>query len=62
MRANNLFKTLAKKHPNLTNELAIKESEQFFVSDITYIKNREKLHYLSLVTGAYSRKIFEVTG
>ena len=31
--------------------------EQYFVSDITYIKSREKTHYLSLVTDAYSRKI-----
>ncbi|WP_299892556.1 IS3 family transposase, partial [uncultured Lacinutrix sp.] len=28
-----------------------------FVSDITYVKSREKTHYLSLVTDAYSRKI-----
>jgi transposase InsO family protein len=31
--------------------------EQAFVSDITYLKSREKTHYLSLVTDAYSRKI-----
>ena len=28
-----------------------------YVSDITYIKSRERTHYLSLVTDAYSRKI-----
>ena len=27
------------------------------MSDITYIKSREKTHYLSLVTDAYSRKL-----
>ncbi|TSE01349.1 DDE-type integrase/transposase/recombinase, partial [Aquimarina algiphila] len=31
--------------------------EEFFVSDITYIKSRERTHYLSLVSDAYSRKI-----
>ncbi|SFB70996.1 Integrase core domain-containing protein [Zunongwangia mangrovi] len=31
--------------------------EQYFVSDITYIKSRERTHYLSLVTDAFSRKI-----
>jgi transposase InsO family protein len=31
--------------------------EEVFVSDITYIKSRERTHYLSLVTDAYSRKI-----
>lgn len=45
------------KHPNLMKEVKPKRAEQFFVSDITYIKSREKTHYLSLVTDAYSRKI-----
>ena len=31
--------------------------EQYFVCDITYIKSRERTHYLSLVTDAFSRKI-----
>ena len=31
--------------------------EQYFVSDITYIKSRGRTHYLSLVTDAFSRKI-----
>ncbi len=31
--------------------------EEVFVSDITYLKSRERTHYLSLVTDAYSRKI-----
>jgi len=45
------------KHPNLMKERKPKRPEQFYVSDITYIKSREKTHYLSLITDAYSRKI-----
>jgi len=46
-----------RKHPNLLKELSISRAEQVFVSDITYVKSREKTHYLSLVTDAYSRRI-----
>lgn len=46
-----------RKHPNLLKDIVIKRPEQVFVSDITYVKSREKTHYLSLVTDAYSRKI-----
>lgn len=46
-----------KKHPNLLKQLEIKNAEQVFVSDITYIKTQERTCYLSLVTDAYSRKI-----
>ena len=46
-----------RKHPNLMNEVKLERPEQVFVSDITYIKSRERTHYLSLVTDAYSRKI-----
>lgn len=45
------------KHPNLMKEVKVNRPEQFFVSDITYVKSRERTHYLSLVTDAYSRKI-----
>lgn len=45
------------KHPNLLKEIILQRPEHVFVSDITYIKSREKTHYLSLVTDAYSRKI-----
>ena len=31
--------------------------EEYFVSDITYIKSNQRTHYLSLVTDAFSRKI-----
>ena len=46
-----------RKHPNLMKEVKAKRPEEFFVSDITYVKSRERTHYLSLVTDAYSRKI-----
>jgi len=46
-----------KKHPNLMKTTTPTRPEQYFVSDITYIKSRERTHYLSLVTDAFSRKI-----
>ncbi|MDX1544887.1 MAG: IS3 family transposase, partial [Christiangramia sp.] len=46
-----------KKHPNLMKEVKAKRPEEYFVSDITYIKSRQRTHYLSLVSDAYSRKI-----
>jgi len=46
-----------RKHPNLMKDTEVSRIEEFFVSDITYIKSRERTHYLSLVTDAYSRKI-----
>jgi len=46
-----------RKHPNLYQGLALERPEQAFVSDITYIESDEGVHYLSLVTDAYSRKI-----
>ena len=46
-----------RKHPNLINGVKPSRTEEYFVSDITYIKSRERTHYLSLVTDAYSRKI-----
>lgn len=46
-----------RKHPNLMKQTKPSRPEEFFVSDITYIKSRERTHYLSLVTDAYSRKI-----
>ena len=35
----------------------ISRAEQVFVSDITYVKSKERTHYLALVTDAFSRKI-----
>jgi len=46
-----------KKYPNLIKDHLPQKPEECFVSDITYIKSRERTHYLSLVTDAYSRKI-----
>jgi transposase InsO family protein len=46
-----------KKHPNLLKQVKPDRPEQVFVSDITFIKTRDKTHYLSLITDAYSRKI-----
>jgi transposase InsO family protein len=46
-----------RKHPNLIKDQLPQRPEEYFVSDITYIKSRERTHYLSLVTDAYSRKI-----
>lgn len=46
-----------RKHPNLIKDTKAVHPEQYFVSDITYIKSRERTHYLSLVTDAFSRKI-----
>jgi len=40
-----------------TSQIIPQRPEHVFVSDITYIKSRERTHYLSLVTDAYSRKI-----
>lgn len=46
-----------KKHPNLYVEPNLTQPEQVFVSDITYVESEQGIHYLSLVTDAYSRKI-----
>lgn len=46
-----------RKYPNLLKNRKAVDPEEVFVSDITYIKSRERTHYLSLVTDAYSRKI-----
>ena len=46
-----------KKHPNLIKDMNINRPNQVYVSDITYIKSKERTHYLSLITDAYSKKI-----
>jgi transposase InsO family protein len=46
-----------KKYPNLLEGQDVTRAEQAFVSDITYVETDEGIHYLSLVTDAYSRKI-----
>ncbi len=46
-----------RKYPNLYKDMSLKRPEQAFVSDITYLRSDEGVHYLSLITDAYSRKI-----
>jgi len=46
-----------RKHKNIIENLNIKRPEQVWVSDITYIGNRQNPIYLALVTDAYSKKI-----
>lgn len=46
-----------KKHKNLIESLDYNRPEQVWVSDITYIGNRENPSYLALITDAYSKKI-----
>ena len=46
-----------RKHKNLIEQLSIERPEQVWVSDITYVGNRQNPMYLSLVTDAYSKKI-----
>jgi transposase InsO family protein len=46
-----------RKHKNLIENVVPDEPEQIWVSDITYVGNRENPMYLALVTDAYSKKI-----
>jgi len=46
-----------RKHKNLIGHKTVKRPEQVWVSDITYVGNRQNPMYLSLVTDAYSKKI-----
>lgn len=46
-----------RKHKNLIEQLTVQRPEQVWVSDITYVGNRQNPMYLSLVTDAYSKKI-----
>lgn len=46
-----------RKHKNLKEELEVKRPEQLWVSDITYIGDRDSPKYLALVTDSYSKKI-----
>ncbi len=60
-RKNHFYTTDSKhryrKYDNLAQYLNVTKPEQLWVSDITYIKTKEKDLYLSLVTDAYSKKI-----
>lgn len=46
-----------RKHKNLIEDLNVCRPEQVWVSDITYIGDREYPQYLALVTDLYSKKI-----
>ena len=46
-----------KKHKNLIKDYQCKKPNNVWVSDITYLENRENPSYLSLITDAYSKKI-----
>lgn len=46
-----------KKHPNNYSGQHWLRPEQAFVADITYVESQQGVHYLSLVTDAFSRRI-----
>jgi len=46
-----------KKWPDLVAGLSVEQSEELWVSDITYLRTQSGFIYLSLVTDAYSKKI-----
>ncbi len=46
-----------KKHKDIYKGYSVEKPEQAFVSDITYIKEKDGFNYLSLITDAYSRRI-----
>jgi len=46
-----------RKHKNLIEHTEVERPEQIWVSDITYIGDREHPQYLALVTDSYSKKI-----
>lgn len=46
-----------RKHKNLIENVVPEHPEQIWVSDITYVGNRQNPMYLSLITDAYSKKI-----
>ena len=46
-----------RKHSNLISNIKVERPEQVWVSDITYIGDRETPQYLALVTDVYSKKI-----
>lgn len=46
-----------RKYPNLIKEVEINKPEQIWVADITYLRTKDKTHYLHLITDAYSKKI-----
>lgn len=61
-KSKNFHTTTNSKHrffrnPNRLIDLTISQSEQVWVSDITYLKIQNEHAYLALITDAYSKKI-----
>ena len=46
-----------RKHKNLIENVVPERPEQIWVSDITYVGNRQNPMYLALITDAYSKQI-----
>ena len=46
-----------RKHMNLVKNVVPEKPEQIWVSDITYVGNRQNPMYLALLTDAYSKQI-----
>lgn len=46
-----------RKWPNIVKDVVVKNPDQVWVSDITYIKTERGNCYLNMITDAYSRKI-----
>jgi transposase InsO family protein len=46
-----------RKYPNLIRDMVISQAGQLWVSDITYIRQKNGFSYLSIITDAYSHKI-----
>ncbi len=50
-----------RKWPNIIKEKIVKQPDEVWVSDITYIKTSQGNCYLNMITDAYSRKIMGYT-
>jgi transposase InsO family protein len=46
-----------RKYPNLIRDLVPDRPDQLWVSDITYVKTKEEVLFLFLLTDAYSKKV-----
>ncbi|OFX86569.1 MAG: hypothetical protein A2W99_15645 [Bacteroidetes bacterium GWF2_33_16] len=47
------------KYPNLISTMEVVQSEQVFVSDITYTRTKKGFMYLFLITDLYSKQIMD---
>lgn len=45
------------KYPNIAKEVVLTKPCQLWVSDITYLREKDRFVYLSLITDAYSKKV-----